>query len=124
MSKYWAAIFVNRLRVFALGSQENFDSAAAFAKEFVDRKNEEIRKEAVEKNIPDDERRSDYDFLCLLDENELRGLIGDVHRPLIIARPKREEVGVEAPVRRGGTRAQPIVNLPETIDDEAETTEI
>ena len=102
MSKYWGLIVVSRPHVFSLGSHDDFDKAAAFAKEFVDRKNEEIRQEVEEKNIPAAERPSEYDLLWVLNESDMRHLIGEVHRPFSIAKPKREEVGIEAPVRRGG----------------------
>ena len=102
MSKYWGIIVASHPHVFALGQHDNFDKAAGFAKDFVDRKNAEILMEAEEKQIPVNERRPDYDLLWVLDEDELRILISEVHRPRAIARPKREAQGVEAPIRRGG----------------------
>jgi hypothetical protein len=119
MSKYWGLIFTSRPRIFAFGSHDDFDKATVFAQEFVDRKNTEIEKFVIEKNIPENQRQPDYYLMCLLNEDELRSLIGDVHRPLVIAKPKREEVGVEAPIRRGGTTT----DVPATVFPNVETAE-
>jgi|ERR1035437_1257329 hypothetical protein len=120
MSKYWGIIVASHPHVFALGSHDNFDKAAGFAKDYVDRKNREIQEDAVKNSIADNDRRSDYDLLWVLDENELRSLIGEVHRPIVMARPAREAVGVEAPIRRGGAAdVHPVIPAPAEEEEES-----
>lgn len=99
--KYWALIVVSRPHIFSLGDHENTDAAALFAEEFCDKKNKEKLKQAEEKQIPENERTPNHDLLWVLDDSDLRGLTGEVHRPYQIARPKREAVAAEAPVRHG-----------------------
>ena len=107
MSKYWGLIAATRPHIFSLGTHDELDKAMAFAQEFCDKKNKENREKDEAENVPENQRRPEYDLMWILDDDEMRSLTGEIHRPYAIAKPKREEVSVEAPVRRGG--AAPVV---------------
>ncbi len=103
--KFWAAILTNRLHIFALGQHENEEQAYAFSEAFVDRKTEENRRimETRQNNdAPDGADRPplpSYQLVCVMDDEDLRRLTGEVHRPYVVARQRRE-VAVEVPRRQ------------------------
>ena len=115
MSKFWALIISNRPHIYSLGQQENVEKAMSFAEEFCDRKtkeneatNENNRRQVVDYNSDND--LPDYQLAYIMDENDLRTLTGEVHRPLVIAH-QRKEIEVESPKKHhsckdGGTPCQ------------------
>lgn len=118
--KFWALIVVSRPHIFSLGDHEDTDAAMNFAQEFVDRKNAEKLKEAEENQIPANERSPNHDLLWILDDSDMRNLTGEVHRPYIIARPKKEPVSAEAPVRHGRANPRLIATVAEPTEVAAE----
>ncbi len=103
MTKFWALIISSRPRIYALGKHENVEEAEGFAESFCDRmnhKNEELLAEQ-KKTQPDAEMPFTYDLAFIMDENDLRSMIGEVHRPIVILREK-EVTAVEAPKKHGG----------------------
>jgi len=102
MTKRWAIIAARRPHLFSLGKVEDDDEALAKAEEFCARKNEELKK-IHEKIIPAPQSDPlEYVVLAILNEDDLRGLTGEIHRPYVIASVKRE-VAVETPTKRGAT---------------------
>ena len=101
MSKYWGLIAASRPHIFALGSHDELDKAMAFAQEFCDKKNAENRAKDEAENVPENQRRPEYDLMWVLDDDEMRSLGGEMIRPYVIAKQKREEVSVESPHRHG-----------------------
>jgi len=104
MTKYWALIIASRPHIFNIGEYEAAEEAEGFATAWCDQKNadrEEMVKEFREKN-PDKEvpNFTTYDLAYILDDEDMRQLTGEVHRPRRIARKKRE-VAVETPVTHG-----------------------
>lgn len=103
MTKFWALIVSNRPHVFALGPHENADAAMKFADNFCDQRTQENENanEARRHNnavYDADEDLPTYELVYLMDEDDLRALTGEVHRPRGIAR-QRKEVAVEAPTK-------------------------
>lgn len=106
MSKFWAVIVSNHLNLFDCGQHEDFDHAISFASSFCDRKNEEnqkLFKDALSDGTADPASEPEpYELIHVVDNDEYRRLVGVVLRPYVIAREKREAVGVDVPVRHGG----------------------
>src|SRR6266404_6979644 len=103
-NKFWALITSNRPHVFSLGQHDDFDKAAAFATEFCERKNTETLKAFEELRAKEPatevETPNPHELIWILDDGDLRALTGEVHRPYIVAREKRE-IGVDVPIRHG-----------------------
>ena len=104
MTKYWALIVASRPHIFNIGEHENVEQAEGFATSWCDQKNaarEEMIKEFQAKN-PDKEvpNFTTYDLAYIMDDEDMRQLTGEVHRPRRIVRKKRE-VAVETPVTHG-----------------------
>jgi len=119
MSKYWGLIAANRPHIFSLGAHDDLDKAMAFATEFCDRRNKENREKDEAENVADNRRRPEYDLVWVLNDDEMRSLTGEVHRPYVIAKPRREEISIESPVRRGGAAEAPITNTALTEERES-----
>ena len=106
MSKFWALITTSTSPVvFDLGQHEDVDHAMAFATEFCEKKNEEIRTNIEQLRVqhPDQniETPDPYEANWVLDADDYRRLIGSTFRPYVIAREKRESVAAEQSVRHG-----------------------
>ena len=104
MTKFWALIIASRPHIFNLGEHENAEQAEGFASSWCDQKNEtrdEMTKEFRAKNPGKDAPDfPTYDLAYVMDDEDMRQLTGEVHRPRRIARKKRE-VEVVAPVTHG-----------------------
>ena len=126
MTKYWALIISFRPHIYSLGKHENADEAEGMAKEFCDRKNKEQTEswEKAKQENPTSEITEPYPFQLayILDESDLRSLTGEVHRPFVIAKAKKE-VAVEAPTRRGGSNDCQCGSSQCNAGSEAETNE-
>ena len=118
--KFWALIVVSRPHIFSLGDHEDTDAAMAFATDFVERKNAEKLKESEEKQIPENERPPMHDLLWILDDSDMRNLTGEVHRPYIVARPKKEPVAADTMVRHGRANPRLIAAAQEPAEPAAE----
>lgn len=98
MTKFWALIVAVRPHVFALGPHEDADKAMKFAEDFCERRTKENEKK--NETLPDDEKLPPYDLVYLMDEDDLRALTGEVHRPRVVARA-RPTVEVATPKKHG-----------------------
>jgi hypothetical protein len=107
MTKYWALIIASRPHVFSIGEHENVEQAEAFISVWCDQKNEENAKKFGENLQTDmeDIKLITYDLAYIMDDEDMRQLTGEVHRPRRIARKKRE-VAVETPVTHGNENVQ------------------
>jgi hypothetical protein len=99
MKKFWALIGARRPHIFALGKVKDDNEAVAKAEDFCNRKNEENKQIAKERNLKIEDF-VEFVLLAVLTENDLRGLIGEVHRPLVISSAK-PTVAVEGPKKHG-----------------------
>ena len=104
MTKYWALIIATRPHVFNIGEHENVEQAEGFAGTWCEQKNqaretsiEEFRQKNPTKEPPN---FPTYDLAYILDDEDMRQMTGEIHRPRRIARKKRE-VAVETPVTHG-----------------------
>lgn len=94
MTKFWALIAAKRPHIFSLGKVETEDAAMTKAEEFCEQKNKtRDTEENKDKELPE------YILLAVLDEQDMRNLTGEVHRPYLIASSK-ETVAVESPKKR------------------------
>ena len=105
--KYWALIVSFRPHIFSLGKHETIEEAETMARSFCDRKTEENQQIFNEhrNTNPDAIEPSPYQLAFVMDESDLRVLIGEIHRPLVISKI-RKEVAVEPPERRGGQNTE------------------
>lgn len=76
-----------------------------FAEDYCERRSQENAKKNDEAKRADphydeNEDLPNYELVYLMDEDDLRALTGEVHRPYVIAR-KRAEVEVTAPKKHG-----------------------
>lgn len=99
MKKFWALIGARRPHIFALGKVKDDEEAVAKAEDFCKRKNDENVAIAKERDLKIEDF-AEFVLLAVLTENDLRDLIGEVHRPLVIASPK-PTVAVEGPRKHG-----------------------
>jgi hypothetical protein len=112
MTKFYGLIITARPHIYSLGKHEDVDAAEAFAEQFCDRKNSE-REQFLNKwrtEHPQSPAQGDaipepdiptYSLAFIMDESDLRGIVGEVVRPLVILRLK-EAVSVETPREHGG----------------------
>jgi hypothetical protein len=109
MTKFWALIIASRPHVFNIGEHENAEQAEGFATAWCDQKNEAREKsiEEFRQKHPTEEPPNPptYDLAFIMDDEDMRQLTGEVHRPRRVARKKRE-VAVEAPVTHGDAGVQ------------------
>lgn len=104
MTKFWALIVASRPHIFNIGEHENVEQAEGFASAWCDQKNE-ARNQALEKFRAEHQGEEEpnpptYDLVYIMDDEDMRQLTGEIHRPRRIARKKRE-VEVVAPVTHG-----------------------
>jgi hypothetical protein len=110
MTKFWALILSSRPHIYALGKHENVEEAEGFAESFCNRmnaNNEEMLVELKKKN-PEAELSYTWELAWIMDESDLRCMIGEVHRPIVVLREK-EVTAVESPKKHGGE--------PETLEE-------